>query len=85
MNRRAVRGACHEAIEHVELADEVALADPADRGVARQLPCVLGAEREQPYARAATDCGGRSLAAGVASTNHQNVMHWFVLACERST
>ena len=75
MDRRAVRGARHQTVEHVELAHQMALADAADRGIARHLAGILGAEGEQADARAAAGRGSRSLAAGMAGTDHQNVVH----------
>ena len=52
VDRRAVGRARHQPVEHVELAHQMALADAADRRVARHLPGVLGAEGQQPDARA---------------------------------
>ena len=75
MDRRAIRGTRHQPVEHVELANQMALADPADRRIARHLPDVLGAEGEQPDARAAPRRGSRSLAAGMAGADDQNVVH----------
>ena len=75
MNRRAIRGPRHQAVEDVKLADEMALADAADRRIARHLPGILGAEGQKTDARAAAGRGSRGLAAGMAGANHQNIVH----------
>ena len=75
VDRRSVRRARHQAVEHVELANEMPFPDPADRRVARHLPGVFGTESEQADARAAPRRGRRSLAPGMAGADHQNVMH----------
>jgi hypothetical protein len=75
MDRSAVRRASHQPIEHVKLADEVPLAYPANRWVARHLTNVPGPESQQADARAASRRGGRSLAAGMTAANDQNIVH----------
>ncbi len=80
MDRRAVGGARHQPIEHVELADEVALADAADRRIARHLSRVFGAEGQQADARAAAGRGSRSFAAGMAGADDDDVKHRAALA-----
>src|SRR6185369_3850981 len=75
MDRRPIRRTRHQPVEHIEFADQVALADPADRRVARHLAGVLGAERQQPDARAAPRGRRRSFASGMAGADHQDVVH----------
>ncbi len=75
MDRGAVGGARHQPVEHVELAHQMALANPADRRVARHLPDILGAEGQQADARAAPGRGSRSLAAGMAGADDEHVIH----------
>jgi hypothetical protein len=75
MDRRSVGGARHQPVEHVELADKMALADATDRWIARHLSGVFSAEGEQSDPRAATGGSGRSLASGMAGADHQHVVH----------
>jgi hypothetical protein len=70
-----VGGQCHQPVEYVELAHEVAFANAANRRIARHLSNVLGAERQQADARATPGRGSRSLAPGMAGPDHQNVVH----------
>ena len=44
VDRRAVGGARHQAVEHVELADEMSFTDAANRRVARHLAGIFGPE-----------------------------------------
>jgi hypothetical protein len=85
MDCRAICGARHQSVENVELANQVTLADPADRRIARHLASVLGAEREQPDTRASASRGSRGLASGMAGADHQNIMHGPPLADQRFT
>ena len=57
MDGGAIGGARHQAVEHVEFADQMSLADAADRRIAAHLADILGAEGDQPDARAATRRG----------------------------
>ena len=68
-----VRHAAHEAVKRVDLADEMAFAEPADRGIARH-----GADGREPVgdqrrARAHPRGGGRGLAAGMAATDDNHI------------
>ena len=54
----------HLAAERVDLADQVALADPADRGVAGHLADVVEVEREHQRARAHPRRGQRGFDSG---------------------
>ena len=75
MDGGAVGGARHQPVENVQLAHEMAFADPADRRVARHLPDIFGAESQQADARAAAGRSGGRLAAGMAGADDQNVEH----------
>jgi hypothetical protein len=70
MDCGAVCGARHQTVEHVELAYQMALADTANRWVARHLTGVLGAEGQQADARATPRRGGGSFAPGMAGADH---------------
>src|SRR5205085_7408272 len=78
-------GPRNQAVERVQFADEVALADPADRRVAAHLADVVGAERDQANARTPPGRGRRGLAPGMAGADHQNVKHGEALHGHRST
>jgi len=80
MDRCMVSSARHQSIEDVELAHEMTLADPADRRIARHLPGILGAKREQSDTRTASGRSSRSLASGMAGADYQNVVHAVALA-----
>jgi hypothetical protein len=69
MHCRAVCRPGHKAIEHIELTHEVAFADAADRRIARHLPYVLGAKREQADSRAPPRGSCSGLAARVPGAN----------------
>jgi hypothetical protein len=58
----------------------MALADPANRRIARHLACIFRTKSEQADARAAASRGSRSLASGMAGADHQNVVHVHALA-----
>jgi hypothetical protein len=65
--------AAHEAIESIDLAHQVALAEAADRWIARHRPdgreTVCGERRSRTHARSC----GRRLAAGMAAANHNHI------------
>jgi len=58
----------------------MALADAADRRVARHLAGILRPERKQSDARAAARRGSRSFAPSMAGADHQYVKHIRALA-----
>jgi hypothetical protein len=62
----AIGGARHEAVEDIELADKMAFADAANRRIARHLPEIVTAKRQQPDLGAAARRRRRSFAACVA-------------------
>ncbi len=63
----------HEAVERIDLAHQVALAEPADGGVAGHL--ADGREGMGDEGRAGAHAGsrGRGLAAGMAATHHDHI------------
>jgi hypothetical protein len=70
-----IRRSRHQSIEDIELANQVPFAYPPDRGVARHLASVLGPKRQQAYARTPAGRSRSGLAAGMAGTNDQNIVH----------
>jgi hypothetical protein len=84
VKRRSVRGACHETIEHIELAHQMALANSADGRITRHLADVLGSKRHQPHARTTPRGSRRGFAAGVPSTYDENIIHERRLAALRA-
>jgi hypothetical protein len=75
VDRGAIGGARHQPVEDVELANQMALADPADRRVAAHLAEVFGAEADQADASAAARRRCRRLAAGMTAANDQDIEH----------
>src|SRR3546814_5217276 len=74
LNARAVDGPGHDSVEGVDLAHQVTFAEPADRRVARHRADRIDAVRQQQ--RPGTDPGGcgRSLAAGMAAADDDDVV-----------
>ena len=68
-----VDGTRHRATQRIDLTDEVALADAADRRVAAHLAQRLDALRDEQRARAASRRGERGFGAGMAATDHDHV------------
>ena len=69
----AVDQPAHQPVERVDLADEVPLADPADRRVARHLADRVDALRHEDRPRARARRRRRRLAAGVPAAHHDHV------------
>jgi hypothetical protein len=69
----AIRRQTHDAIESIDFADEVALAEPADRWVAGHRPD--GGERMGDERRAGANAGGSSgsFGAGMAAADHDHI------------
>ena len=63
----------HQAVERIDLADQMALAEPADRRIARHRADGREAVGQQRGVRAHARSRGRGLAAGVAATDHDDV------------
>ena len=68
-----IRDAAHQPVERVDLPDQMALAEPTDRRIARHRPD--GRETMGYQRRPRTDPrrGGRGFAAGVATADHDDV------------
>jgi len=69
----AVGRPCHRAPQGIDLADQMALADAADRGIAAHLPQGLDALSQQQRARTHARGSQRGLCAGVAAANDNYV------------
>ncbi len=73
MDCRSIGGAAHQPIERIDLADQMALADSADRRVAAHRPNCLEVESHQGRARAHPGSNGRSLDPGVPAANNDDI------------
>ena len=63
----------HQAVERIDLADQMALAEPADRRIAGHRADSREPMRDQCRARAQARRRGRSLAAGVPAADHNDI------------
>ena len=68
-----IRHPPHQAVQRIDLAHQVALAEPADGRIARHLADGGEAVRHQRRARAHAGRGRRSLAAGMAAADDDDV------------
>ena len=73
MDRGGVGGLCHHAVESIDLAHDMALADPADRGVAGHGADGLSRECDQGHIRATAGGDRCRLHAGVTATDNQDI------------
>ena len=64
----------HQAVERVDLADQMALAEPADRRIARHLADGRRLVGDERRARAHARGGRRRLAAGVAAADNDDIV-----------
>jgi hypothetical protein len=69
----SVGDAAHQAIERVDLTNQVAFAQTADRWIARHRASAREALRNERRARAQARGRGRRLTAGMAATNHNHI------------
>jgi hypothetical protein len=69
----AIDGAAHQAIERIDLSDQMAFAQTADRGVARHHADGGHTVSHQEGARTHARCRGRRLAARVSSSNDDDI------------
>src|SRR5207249_1172188 len=74
LNPAAIDGAAHDAVERVDLADQMPLAKPADRRVARHRADGLAPMGEQHGARPKPSRGRGGLGAGMAAADHDDVI-----------
>ncbi|GGD21499.1 hypothetical protein GCM10011358_02460 [Sinisalibacter lacisalsi] len=73
LDPRAIGYAAHDAVERVDLADEMALPKSTNRGVARHHAKIGRAERDQGGSRA-QPCGSqRGIRAGMAAANYHDI------------
>lgn len=75
VNRRAIGSSGHQPIEHVQLTDEMSLADTADRGIAAHLTNIFPTEGQQSDARPTACRCSSCLAASMPRTYYENVKH----------
>ena len=68
-----VRDAAHQPVERIDLADEMALAEAADRRIAGHGADRGEAMRDQRRARAQARGRRRGLAAGMAAAHHDDI------------
>ena len=73
VDRGLVRGAGDQAVIRVDLADEMALAEPAHRRVARHRADLVAAEADQGHRGAEPRRRGRGLGAGMAAADDDDV------------
>src|SRR5262249_53428653 len=73
LNRRGVYDLAHLAAQRVDLADDLALGDAADGGVAAHLGDGVGVHGEQGGAQAEAGGGEGGLGAGVAGADDDDV------------
>jgi len=69
----AVRGRRHDAIQGVDLTDEVTFSNPTDRRIAGERPDRLDPVGEQQRVRTHASRGGGGLTAGMAAANNDNI------------
>jgi hypothetical protein len=62
----------HDAAEGLDLADEMALPDPADCRIARQCPGVIGAQGYQSNTCPHSRGGSGGFATGMAGADNKN-------------
>src|SRR3546814_9461506 len=73
MDTGGVGGAAHDPVQRIDLAHQMALAQPADRRVARHLADLARILRDEAHARADPSGGGCRLAPGVPAADHQHI------------
>ena len=73
LDARFIGGNRHGAAKRVDLFDEVSLADPADRRIARHLAQCFDAVREQERLAPHSRAGERSFGAGVAAADDDDI------------
>src|SRR3546814_20833863 len=79
MDRRAVRRARHPPVERIDFAHQMALAESADRRVARHRPDQRRIETDERDARAEPRCCGGGLGPGVSTTDHDDIERYATL------
>ena len=74
LNAGLVGDAAHQPVQRVDLADQMALAEPANGRIAGHLADGLDLVRDQRRARAHARGRGRGLATGVSAANHDHII-----------
>ena len=73
MDRRSIGGAGDQAVEGIDLAHQMALAEPADRRIAAHRADRAEVEADQRHARAHARGDRRRFAAGMAAADHDDI------------
>jgi hypothetical protein len=73
LNSSSIRHPSHQAIKRIDLANEVALPEPSDGGIARHSPDRAEAMGHKGHFSPHASRPGRSLAAGVAASHHNDI------------
>ncbi len=76
-----VRGSGHRTAKRIDFLDQMPLADPADRGVARHLPEGFDAVRQQHGASAHPGRGQRRFGTGVTAADHDDIEPFWKVHC----
>ena len=86
MNRRLVRGDADQAVEGIDLADQMSLAESPDRRVAGHRADLGRIEGDQRHLRAEPRRRGRRLDSGMAAAHHDDIkfVHGRALGGQRS-
>ena len=74
LNAGGVRHPAHQAVERIDLADEMAFSQAADRRIAGHRAYLVSAQRHKRGARARTGGSTCCLAAGVAAADHHDIV-----------
>jgi hypothetical protein len=80
VNGGSIGGSRHQAVKHVQLADEMTLAHSADRRIAAHLAGIFRAEAEESSTGACPSGSGHGLTTGMSGTDDDNVKHGVALA-----
>src|SRR5882724_1131175 len=73
LNSSSIRRPTHQAIKCIDLADEVALAEPPDGWIARHCPDRSEPMRHKGHLSPHAGRSGRSLAPGVSAPHHNDI------------
>ena len=74
LDSATVDGAPHDPVQRIDLADEMALAQSPDRGIARHLADRLDSMRYQHGPRTKARRGSGGFTAGMAATHHDDII-----------
>jgi hypothetical protein len=88
LDSSGIGDAAHQAVERIDLTDQMAFAQTADRWITRHRADAREALRDERHARSHARGRACSLAAGVAATNHNHIettIHCFTKIRSRSS